>query len=151
MLNLLQGLQKSMGLSYLFISHNLATVENIADRVLVMYLGRVVEEGPVNKIFATPCHPYTRGLLNSVPSTDPRPRATFQPVSGEIPSALNPPPGCAFSPRCARAGEECRAAPPPLVPAGSGRSHACLHPLSASGVRQPRERIRRSERGETEQ
>jgi oligopeptide/dipeptide ABC transporter ATP-binding protein len=134
-LNLLQGLQGRLGLSYLFISHNLATVENIADRVLVMYLGRVVEEGPVEQVFATPCHPYTRGLLDSVPSTDPRLRARLRPVSGEIPSALNPPPGCAFSPRCTRASEECRAAPPPMMAVGSGRSHACLHPLSASGVR----------------
>ena len=132
-LNLLQGLQKRLGLSYLFISHNLATVENIADRVLVMYLGRVVEEGPVDQVFAAPYHPYTRGLLDSVPSTDRRLRARLRPVSGEIPSALNPPPGCAFSPRCTRASEECRAAPPPLVAVGSGRSHACLHPLSSPG------------------
>jgi oligopeptide/dipeptide ABC transporter ATP-binding protein len=132
-LNLLQGLQRNLGLSYLFISHNLATVENIADRVLVMYLGRLVEEGPVDQVFAAPCHPYTRGLLDSVPSTDPRLRGRLRPVSGEIPSALNPPPGCAFSPRCARAGEECRGTPPPLMAAGPGRSHACLHPLSPSG------------------
>ena len=132
-LNLLQGLQKNLGLSYLFISHNLATVENIADRVLVMYLGRLVEEGPVDQVFAAPCHPYTRGLLDSVPSTDARLRGRLRPVSGEIPSALNPPPGCAFSPRCARAGEECRGTPPPLMAAGARRSHACLHPLSPSG------------------
>jgi oligopeptide/dipeptide ABC transporter ATP-binding protein len=131
-LNLLQQLQNNLGLSYLFISHNLATVENIADRVLVMYLGRVVEEGPVDQVFAAPCHPYTRGLLDSVPSTDPRLRGRLKPVSGEIPSALNPPPGCAFAPRCGRATEECRRAPPPRVPAGPERSHACLHPLSAA-------------------
>ena len=129
-LNLLQKLQKDLGLSYLFISHNLATVENIADRVLVMYLGRVVEEGPVKEVFAAPFHPYTRGLLDSVPSTDPKRRGHLKPVSGEIPSALNPPPGCAFAPRCARATEACIAAPPPLVAAGAGRSHACLHPLT---------------------
>jgi peptide/nickel transport system ATP-binding protein/oligopeptide transport system ATP-binding protein len=128
-LNLLQGLQKNLGLSYLFISHNLATVENIADRVLVMYMGRVVEEGPVEQVFAAPHHPYTRGLLDSVPSTDPRLRGRLQPVRGEIPSALNPPPGCAFAPRCARAGVECCSVPPPLMAAGPGRSHACLHPL----------------------
>jgi len=128
-LNLLQELQKNLSLSYLFISHNLATVENIADRVLVMYLGRVVEEGPVDRVFAAPHHPYTRGLLDSVPSTDPKLRGRLQPVSGEIPSALNPPPGCAFAPRCERAGKECRADPPPLRPAGPGREHACLHPL----------------------
>jgi oligopeptide/dipeptide ABC transporter ATP-binding protein len=132
-LNLLQGLQKDLGLSYLFISHNLATVETIADRVLVMYLGRVVEEGPVDQVFAAPCHPYTRGLLDSVPSTDARLRGRLRAVSGEIPSALHPPPGCAFSPRCARAGVECRGTPPPLMAAGPGRSHACLHPLSSSG------------------
>jgi len=131
-LNLLQKLQKDLGLSYLFISHNLATVENIADRVLVMYLGRVVEEGPVSQVFAAPYHPYTRGLLDSVPSTDPKLRGHLKPVSGEIPSALNPPPGCAFAPRCARATEECRRAPPPLMAAGAGRTHACLHPLGAA-------------------
>jgi oligopeptide/dipeptide ABC transporter ATP-binding protein len=128
-LNLLQELQKNLSLSYLFISHNLATVENIADRVLVMYLGRVVEEGPVDRVFAAPHHPYTRGLLDSVPSTDPKLRGRLQPVSGEIPSALNPPPGCAFAPRCERAGKECRIDPPPLLPADPGRKHACLHPL----------------------
>ena len=128
-LNLLQDLQRQLRLSYLFISHNLATVENIADRVLVMYLGRVVEEGPVERIFASPHHPYTRGLLDSVPSTDPALRGRLKPVTGEVPSALNPPPGCSFAPRCARAGEECRAALPPLMPAEPGRSHACLHPL----------------------
>jgi peptide/nickel transport system ATP-binding protein/oligopeptide transport system ATP-binding protein len=138
-LNLLQGLQKNLGLSYLFISHNLATVENIADRVLVMYMGRVVEEGPVEQVFAAPHHPYTRGLLDSVPSTDPRLRGRLQPVRGEIPSALNPPPGCAFAPRCARAGVECRSVPPPLMAAGPGRSHACLHPLLTAERGSPQE------------
>jgi len=128
-LNLLQDLQKALGLSYLFISHNLATVENISDRVLVMYLGRVVEEGPVDQVFAAPRHPYTRGLLDSVPSIDPRLRGRLTPVTGELPSALNPPPGCAFAPRCARAREDCRAMPPPLARDGPARAHACLHPL----------------------
>ena len=140
-LNLLQKLQTDLGLSYLFISHNLATVENIADRVLVLYLGRVVEEGPVKEVFAAPFHPYTRGLMASVPSTDPRLRGHLKPVSGEIPSALNPPPGCAFAPRCARATEECRHAPPPLVAAGSDRSHACLHPLPAAAPGRPNQAI----------
>ncbi len=128
-LNLLQELQKRRGLSYLFISHNLATIESIADRVLVMYLGRVVEQGPVDRVFAGPHHPYTRALLDSVPSIDPGQRHRLRPVTGEVPSALNPPPGCAFAPRCARASEECRAAPPPLISAGPARAHACLHPL----------------------
>ena len=134
-LNLLQKLQKDLGLSYLFISHNLATVENIADRVLVMYLGRVVEEGPVEQVFAAPFHPYTKGLLDSVPSTDQRLRGHLKPVSGEIPSALSPPPGCAFAPRCARATEACISAPPPLVAVGPKRSHACLHPLAGPAER----------------
>jgi peptide/nickel transport system ATP-binding protein/oligopeptide transport system ATP-binding protein len=128
-LNLLQELQKRRGLSYLFISHNLATIESIADRVLVMYLGRVVEQGPVDRVFAGPHHPYTRALLDSVPSIDPGQRHRLRPVTGEVPSALNPPPGCAFAPRCARASVECRAAPPPLISAGPARAHACLHPL----------------------
>ena len=128
-LNLLQELQKRRGMSYLFISHNLATVESIADRVLVMYLGRVVEQGPVDRVFAGPHHPYTRALLDSVPSIDPRHRHRLKPVTGEVPSALSPPPGCPFAPRCARASDECRAAPPPLISAGPARAHACLHPL----------------------
>ena len=128
-LNLLQDLQKRLGLSYLYISHNLATVETIADRVLVMYLGRLVEEGLVGEVFAKPRHPYTRGLLDSVPSVDPRLRGRLKPVTGELPSPLNPPPGCAFAPRCSAAAADCRDAPPPLVPAGPRRAHACLHPL----------------------
>jgi oligopeptide/dipeptide ABC transporter ATP-binding protein len=128
-LNLLQDLQKRLGLSYLFISHNLATVESIADRVLIMYLGRVVETGPVAGVFAKPKHPYTQALIDSVPSIDTAHRGRLKPVTGELPSALNPPPGCAFAPRCARATAECRASPPPLVAAGDGRAHACLHPL----------------------
>ena len=128
-LNLLQELQKRRGLSYLFISHNLATIESIADRIFVMYLGRVVEQGPVDRVFAAPHHPYTRALLDSVPSIDPGQRHRLRPVTGEVPSVLNPPPGCAFAPRCARASEACRAAPPPLVSAGPARAHACLHPL----------------------
>jgi oligopeptide/dipeptide ABC transporter ATP-binding protein len=128
-LNLLQELQTRLGLSYLFISHNLATVETLADRVLVMYLGRLVEEGPVRDIFAAPHHPYTRGLLDSVPSIDPSLRGRLKPVTGELPSALNPPPGCAFAPRCASAAADCRSAPPPLITIGPERAHACVHPL----------------------
>ena len=94
-----------------------------------MYLGRVVETGPVADVFAAPKHHYTQALLDSVPSIDPSHRGRLKPVSGELPSTLNPPPGCAFAPRCARAGAECRQSPPPLVDIGGGRAHACLHPL----------------------
>jgi len=128
-LNLLQDLQKRLGLSYLFISHNLATVESVADKVLIMYLGRVVERGPVADVFASPRHPYTQALLDSVPSIDPSHRGRLRPVMGELPSTLNPPAGCAFAPRCARSGGECRFSPPPLTADGVDRAHACLHPL----------------------
>lgn len=128
-LNLLQLLQRRLGLSYLFISHNLATVENIADRVLVMYMGRLVEEGPVDQVFRAPRHPYTQALLDSVPTVGPAQRERLKALPGEVPSALNPPLGCAFASRCARATGECRNSTPPLVKYENGRSCACHHPI----------------------
>ena len=128
-LNLLSDLQRRLGLSYLVISHNLATVESIADRVMVMYFGKLVETGPVGEVFAHPRHPYTRALLDSVPSIDPRHRDRLKPLEGEIPSPLNPPPGCSFAPRCARATTQCSAAAPPLERHADGRQTACYHPL----------------------
>jgi len=128
-LNLLQRLQQQLGLSYLFISHNLATIENTADRVLVMYLGRIVEQGPVEQVFAAPRHPYTRGLLDSVPSIVPHRRNSLRPVAGDLPSAIHLPPGCAFAPRCARVSASCRDTLPALVATDGGRAHACLYPL----------------------
>jgi oligopeptide/dipeptide ABC transporter ATP-binding protein len=129
-LNLLRGLQKRLGLSFLFISHSLATVEYIADRVLVMYLGRIVESGPVEAVFANPDHPYTRALLSSVPSKDPKLRGHFKPLDGEVPSPLNRPPGCAFAPRCPRAVAECTVRPPDLSRSMDGRRVACIRPLT---------------------
>ena len=129
-LNLLRGLQARLGLSFLFISHSLATVEYIADRVLVMYLGRIVESGPVEEVFARPSHPYTRALLDSVPSKDPRRRGQFRPLQGEVPSPLNRPPGCAFAPRCTRAVDQCAAQSPSLMEWTGGRRVACIRPLS---------------------
>ena len=128
-LNLLQLLQKRLGLSYLFISHNLATVENIADRVLVMYMGRLVEEGPVDQVFSAPRHPYTQALLDSVPTIRSGQRERLKALPGEVPSALNPPLGCSFASRCSRATGECRASNPPLVKYENDRSSACHHPL----------------------
>ena len=127
-LNLLRELQRRLGLSYLLISHNLATVESIADRVLVMYFGRIVESGTVSEVFNDPRHPYTRALLDSVPSIDPSQRHRLKPLEGDLPSPLRPPPGCAFAPRCARAAIDCTARPPPLGSIGS-RETACYHPL----------------------
>ena len=127
-LNLLREIQQRLGLSYLLISHNLATVESIADRVLVMYFGRIVESGSVAEVFNDPKHPYTRALLDSVPSIDPSQRHRLKPLEGDLPSPLNPPPGCAFAPRCRHAEPDCSARHPPLESIGT-REAACYHPL----------------------
>jgi peptide/nickel transport system ATP-binding protein len=123
-LNLLADLRAELGLALLFISHDLSVVRHLADRVAIMYLGRVVETGPAEAIFEAPSHPYTRGLLESVPRLDRR-RASFRPVSGEIPSPLDPPPGCHFHPRCPVAIARCRSEVPRLAGLGAGRLSAC--------------------------
>ena len=129
-LNLLKDIQQRVGLGYLFISHNLATVRFIADRVLVMYLGRLVEAGPVAEVFEAPRHPYTRALLDSVPSTNPRERWNLLPPRGDVPSPLNRPPGCAFAARCPKAGNACLEQVPVLSPTiDSAQSVACHFPL----------------------
>jgi oligopeptide/dipeptide ABC transporter ATP-binding protein len=120
-LNLMVSLQKELGLTYLFISHDLSVVEYISDTVAIMYLGRIVERAARSTIFRRPVHPYTRGLLEAVPKPDPRRRRTRVPIQGEIPSAVNPPRGCAFHPRCPFAIPACQQAVPPLEPfAASG-------------------------------
>jgi oligopeptide/dipeptide ABC transporter ATP-binding protein len=129
-LNLLRDLQEKSGLSYLFISHDLATVEYIADEIVVMYLGRIVEQGPVAEIFATPRHPYTQALLAAIPTINLSRRGKLQPLSGEIPSPLNRPVGCAFQTRCPNVQERCRQQVPPCDPAGDSRTVACFYPLS---------------------
>ena len=128
-LKLLKDLQDSLGLSYLFISHDLATVEYLSRRVMVMYLGRIVETGPVSEVFANPAHPYTRALLDSVPSIDPAKRDDLKTLSGEIPSPLNRPEGCAFAPRCRFASDGCRETSPDLKSVDDSRHVACLYPL----------------------
>lgn len=129
-LQLLKDLQAEMGLSYLFISHDLATVEYLSKRVMVMYLGRIVETAPVETLFTRPGHPYTRALLDSVPSIDPSRRQQLHTLSGEIPSPLNRPPGCAFAPRCSRADRRCNMDSPGLQAGSTGHHVACFHPLS---------------------
>lgn len=115
-LNLLADLKAELNLTYLFISHDLNVVEYISDRVLVMYLGRVVEAGPVEEIYSRPRHPYTRALLASKPTLDPDRRTKVLPLAGDPPNPINPPSGCRFRTRCAYARPACAEAVPPLVP-----------------------------------
>jgi oligopeptide/dipeptide ABC transporter ATP-binding protein len=127
-MNLLKRLQGELGLTYILISHNLGVISHICDRVAVMYLGRVVESGPREALFFDPRHPYTEALLAAVPSPDPAARQRRAPLGGDIPSPANPPPGCAFHPRCPRAMPRCAVeAPRPTTLAG-GHVVAChLH------------------------
>ena len=116
-LNLMRDLQQRLGLTYLFISHNLAVVRHMADRLGVMYLGRIVEQGPAETIFRTPGHPYTRLLLDAIPDLEQIGRSRT-PVGGEIPSPIAPPPGCTFHPRCKLANDRCRIEKPAPIVAG---------------------------------
>lgn len=116
-LNLMRDLQQKFGLTYLFISHNLSVVRHMSDRLGVMYLGRIVEQGPGEDIFRTPRHPYTRLLLDAIPDVAMVGRSRT-PVSGEVPSPIAPPPGCTFHPRCPLANERCRIEKPEQTKSG---------------------------------
>jgi peptide/nickel transport system ATP-binding protein len=123
-LNLFMELRSALNLTYLFISHDLGVVQHISDRVMIMYLGRIVESGPTLELFRAPNHPYTQALLAEVGKVVPAKRV-FVPVKGEIPSPLDPPTGCHFHPRCPHAIPKCRDAAPPLVDIAPGRRSAC--------------------------
>jgi peptide/nickel transport system ATP-binding protein len=123
-LNLFMKLRDEFKLTYLFISHDLGVVRHLSDRVVIMYLGRVVEEAPAEELFAKPSHPYTVALLAEIPRLDSR-RRQFSPVKGEIPSPLNPPSGCHFHPRCPHAMARCRTEAPVLKEIAPGRRAAC--------------------------
>ncbi len=123
-LNLFMKLRQELDLTYLFISHDLGVVEHLSDRVVIMYLGRVVEEAPSETVFARPNHPYTQSLLASVPRIESRKRA-FAVVKGEIPSPLNPPGGCHFHPRCPHAMPRCKVEKPVLREVAPGQRSAC--------------------------
>lgn len=117
-LNLLKKLQAELNLTMMFISHNLAVVKHVADDVMVMYLGRVAEVAPVDDLFANPRHPYTKALLSATPIADPERRGERIKLTGELPSPINPPPGCPFHPRCPLANDRCKTEVPALLPAG---------------------------------
>jgi len=123
-LNLFMDLREQLGLTYLFISHDLGVVRHLSNRVVVMYLGRVVESAPTGALFEAPNHPYTQALLAEVPRID-RKRRAFVPIKGEIPSPLAPPPGCHFHPRCPQAMPRCAVEAPALRELASGRWSAC--------------------------
>jgi len=123
-LNLMRDLQQRLGLTYLFISHNLAVVAHIATRVGVMYLGRLVEIAEAKELFARPRHPYTRMLIDAIPDLQMSGKART-PVAGEVPNPLAPPPGCAFNPRCPHAGARCRTERPAVRPLTRGGAVAC--------------------------
>ncbi|WP_297769506.1 ABC transporter ATP-binding protein [uncultured Roseovarius sp.] len=129
-LNLMADLQAEHGLSYLVITHNLPVVRHIADRIAIMYLGRIVEEGPTADIFAHPAHPYTRALVEGVPKPDPdQRRAEAAAIRGEVPSLIRRPAGCDFATRCPCVQDACRIAKPPHVQITPDHGHACLYPL----------------------
>jgi len=113
-INLLLDLQRDFGLSYLFIAHNLAVVKHVSDRIAVMYLGRIVEIGGSDEVYANPRHPYTRALIEAIPEPDPSRSRARAVLSGDIPSPINPPPGCPFHTRCPHATDRCRVEVPAL-------------------------------------
>jgi peptide/nickel transport system ATP-binding protein len=128
-LNLMLDLQRDLGLTYLFISHDLSVVRYMADAIGVMYLGKLVETGPADAVYAAPAHPYTKGLIDTVPVADPAAERAkeHQGVVGELPSAIAPPSGCRFRTRCPRAQELCATAEPPLRPFTSAAHQAACH------------------------
>lgn len=125
-LNLMMDLQEELGLSYVFISHDLSVVKHIADEVMVMYLGRCVEQGDVNQIFENPKHPYTQALLSATPKLEKGERGERIKLTGELPSPLNPPKGCAFHARCWKATDRCKVEQPTLESYPDGRKIACF-------------------------
>ncbi len=130
-LNLMVELQNKLGLTYLFISHNLSVVRHMCDLVAVMYLGRIVELASAEQLFSHQAHPYTRTLMEAVPEPMPGRQREWAAMTGDVPSPLNPPPGCAFHPRCRYRQAVCREESPPLRGLGNDRQVACHFPLGA--------------------
>jgi oligopeptide transport system ATP-binding protein len=126
-LNLLQDLQRKFDLTYLFIAHNLSVVKHVSDRIGVMYLGKIVEIAPKDRLYASPKHPYTQALLSAIPVADPRVKKQRIILEGDVPSPLNPPTGCRFHTRCGEVGPRCREVEPPLEEVEPGHFVACLN------------------------
>ncbi|MDQ3893778.1 MAG: ABC transporter ATP-binding protein, partial [Actinomycetota bacterium] len=145
-LNLLKDLQEELGLTYIFIAHDLGVVRHVSDRIAVMYLGKIVELSPAEELYTRPIHPYTEALLSAVPIPDPDESAGRERIvlEGDVPSPIDPPPACRFHPRCRYATEICREIEPPLTDYGGGHLAACHHPLNVD--RQTLERVRVSRR-----
>ena len=135
-INLLDDLQDHLGLSYVFVAHDLSVVRHVSDRIAVMYLGKLVELSPAEELYSRPVHPYTAALLSAIPIPDPeRTRSRHRlSVSGEPPNPLDPPPGCRFHTRCPRATEVCQNTEPPLTAYAGGHLAACHHPLDVTPV-----------------
>ena len=125
-INLLMELQQKLGLTYVFIAHDLKVVEHVSTKVAVMYLGKIVEIADADELYKNPKHPYTKALLSAIPVPDPKPRAERIILKGDVPSPIAPPPGCHFNPRCPIASEECRVTRPELLEKGSDHYVSCL-------------------------
>ena len=125
-INLIQDLQRQLGLTMLFVAHDLGVVEHLCDRVIVMYLGKVMEVAPKAALFARPRHPYTQALLSAIPNIDPRVRRERIILEGDVPSPINPPSGCVFRTRCRHVISECAEAVPDLVVVAPGHKSACI-------------------------
>ena len=128
-INLLQEIREKTGTAFLFIAHDLAVVEHISNRIVVMYLGKIMESGPSHEVCSSPRHPYTRALLSAVPTIQPDGRKRIL-LNGDVPSPLSPPDGCPFHPRCPYAQERCRRECPPLQEDASGRAVRCFSPVT---------------------
>jgi len=133
-INLLDDLQDELGLSYVFVAHDLSVVRHVSDRIAVMYLGKVMELSPSEELYTKPIHPYTSALLGAIPIPDPKQNRERERIviSGEVPSPIDPPAGCRFAGRCPRASDLCRTVEPPLTEYGGGHLAACHHPQNVT-------------------
>ena len=133
-INLLEDLQDDLGLTYMFVAHDLSVVRHVSDRIAVMYLGKLMEVSPAEELYTKPIHPYAAALLEAIPIPDPRENRKRRRsiVTGEPPNPINPPPGCVFHPRCPRATAVCKTVEPPLTAYANGHLAACHHPLSVT-------------------